>query len=144
MIQRVQSLYLLASSGVLFSLFFREFTRDLDGIVVVRFSDYTPFLIFTIVTFALSFISIFMYRHRMKQMRVCVYNMLILAAYQAWIAYMFFTRVEGEVFTIATVFPLVALVLTFMAFRKIGHDEALVQSMNSLRDLSKKKHLWKK
>ena len=130
-------MYLLVSSGLLFSLFFRPLMRDLDGNVVMKFTQYLPFLIFVIVTFVLSFLCIFMYKKRISQMRMCIYNMLVLFAFQVWIAYMFFTRVEGAVFTISAVFPIVAGILVFMAFRKISEDEALVQSMNSLRDMTK-------
>lgn len=144
MIQRIQSLYLLASSGLLFSLFFRPLMRDLDGNVVMKFTQYWPFLIFVIVTFVLSFICIFMYKKRISQMRLCIYNMLVLFAFQAWIAFMFFTRMEGTVFTISAVFPIVAGIFVFMAFRNISEDEALVQSMNSLRDMTKNRKKWKK
>ena len=143
MIQRVQSLYLLASSGLLFSLFFRPLMRNLDG-DVLKFTQYWPFLIFVIVTFVLSFFSIVIYKRRIQQRRICIYNMLVLFAFQAWIAFMFFTRVEGTVFTISAVFPIVAGIFVFMAFRKISEDEALVQGMNSLRDMTKNKKKWKK
>ena len=144
MIQRVQSLYLLASSGLLFSLFFRPLMRNLDGDTVLKFTQYWPFLIFVIVTFVLSFFSIFIYKRRIQQMRICIYNMLVLLAFQGWIAYMYFTKMDGVVFTISAVFPIVAGIFVFMAFRKISEDEALVQGMNSLRDMTKNKKKWKK
>ena len=118
--------------------------RDLDGNVLLKFSQYWPFLIFTIVTFILSFFCIFLYRRRISQMRLCIYNMIVLVAYQAWIAYIFFTRVDGSVFTVSAVFPIVAGIFVFMAFRKITQDEALVQSMNSLRNMTKNRKKWKK
>ena len=144
MIQRIQSLYLLASSGLLFSLFFRPLMRNLDGETIMKFTQYWPFLIFAIVTFVLSFFSIFIYKRRIQQMRICIYNMLVLLAFQGWIAYMYFTRLDGAVFTISAVFPIVAAIFVFMAFRKISEDEALVQGMNSLRDMTKNRKKWKK
>ena len=144
MIQRVQSLYLLASSGLLFSLFFRPLMRNLDGDTVLKFTQYWPFMIFVIVTFVLSFFSIFIYKRRIQQMRICIYNMLVLLAFQGWIAYMYFTKMDGVVFTISAVFPIVAGIFVFMAFRKISEDEALVQGMNSLRDMTKNRKKWKK
>ena len=144
MIQRVQSLYLLASSGLLFSLFFRPLMRNLDGDTVLKFTQYWPFLIFVIVTFVLSFFSIFIYKRRIQQMRICIYNMLVLLAFQGWIAYMYFTKMDGVVFTISAVFPIVAGIFVFMAFRKISEDEALVQGLNSLRDMTKNRKKWKK
>ena len=117
--------------------------RNLDG-DVFKFTQYWPFLVFVIVTFVLSFFSIFIYKRRIQQMRICIYNMLVLFAFQAWIAYMFFTRVEGTIFTISAVFPIVAGIFVFMAFRKISEDEALVQGLNSLRDMTKNRKKWKK
>lgn len=135
MIQRIQTLFLLVASGLLFSLFFNDFTYNTE--MSVRYTEYTPFLVFTIVTFALSFITLFLWKNRMLQMRICVYNMLILLGYQGWIAYMFFQRPENTAFSITAVFPVVAGILVFLAFRFIGRDEAIVQSMNSLRKIHK-------
>lgn len=137
MIQRIQTLFLLVATGLLFSLFFNNFTYSTD--IAVKYTQYTPFLIFTIVTSAASLLSVFLFKNRMLQMRLCIYNMLILIAYQGWIAYMFFTRIEETAFSMTAVFPIIAGILTFLAFRYIGRDEALVQSVNSLRSLRKNK-----
>ena len=125
MIQRVQSLYLLGAAGLLFSMFFKDFFYGAESLTYMQ---YVPFKVFTIVTFILSFISIFLYRNRIRQMRVCVYNMILLLCYQGWILYMFF----------------IAFIFTVMAFRGIKKDELLVQSSNSLRDISKKVNQIKK
>ena len=77
MIQRIQSLYLLASSGLMFSMFFRPLMRDLDGNVLLKFTQYWPFLIFTIVTFILSFFCIFLYRRRISQLRAVYLQFLL-------------------------------------------------------------------
>ncbi len=135
MIQRIQTLFLFAASGLLFSLFFNDFTYSQD--MAVKYTEYRPFLIFTIVTFAISLITIFLFKNRILQMRLCIYNMLILLGYQGWIAYMFFTRIENAVFSVTAVFPIIAGIFTFLAFRYIGRDEALVQSVNSLRKINK-------
>lgn len=135
MVQRIQTLFLLAASGLLFSLFFNNFTSNTE--MTVKYTEYTPFLVFTIVTFALSFITLFLWKNRMLQMRICVYNMLILLGYQGWIVYLFFQRPENTAFSITAVFPVVAGILVFLAFRFIGRDEAIVQSMNSLRKIHK-------
>ncbi|MEF9931675.1 MAG: DUF4293 domain-containing protein [Bacteroidales bacterium] len=142
MIQRIQTLFLLIASGLLFSLFYNDFTYSIDG--AIQYIQYTPFLVFTVVTFIVSIISICLFKYRMLQMRTCVYNMLILIAYQAWIAYMFFTRIDGTAFSITAVFPIVAGILIFIAFRYIARDEALVQSVNSLRRIHKNHKTAKK
>ncbi len=136
MIQRVQTLFLLGASGLLFSLFFSKFTYTQD--TVVKFVEYIPFLVFTIATFLLSFIPIFLYKNRVLQMRICIYNMIILLAYQGWVGYKFMDKIDGSVYTVSAVFPIVAAILVFLAFRFIGKDEAYVQSMNSLRSIQRK------
>lgn len=141
MIQRVQSLYLLGAAGLLFSMFFKDFFY---GVESLKYMDYVPFMVLNIVTFILAFFSVFMYRNRIRQMRVCVLNMILLLCYQGWILYMFFTAVEGVKHSISAVFPVIAFIFTTLAFRGIKKDEILVQSSNSLRDISKKVNQIKK
>lgn len=135
MIQRIQTLFLLGASSLLCSLFFNDFTFSPN--LTIQYTEYRPFLIFTLVSFALSVITIFLFKNRMLQMRFCIYNILILLGYQGWIAYKFFTRIEDTIFSITAVFPIIAGILIFLAFRYIGRDEALVQSVNSLRKIHK-------
>lgn len=135
MIQRVQTIYLLIASGLLFSLFFNNMATGEE--VVLKYTGYLPFLVFTILTFLLSFGAIFLYKNRVLQMRLSIYNMLVLVAYQGWLAYKFFAEGEGLLFSTTTVFPIIAAVFVFLAFRGIKRDEELVQSANSLRTLSK-------
>lgn len=135
MIQRIQTLFLLAASGLLFSLFFNDFAISPE--LTIQYIEYRPFFIFTLITFILSAAAIFLFKNRMLQMRFCIYNILILLGYQGWIAYKFFNRIEGTVFSVTAVFPIVAGILIFLAFRYIGRDEALVQSVNSLRKIHK-------
>ncbi len=141
MIQRVQSLYLLGAAGLLFSMFFKDFFY---GAQSLTYMEYVPFMVLNIITFALSFVSVFMYRNRIRQMRVCVFNMILLLCYQGWILYMFFTAIEGVKHSISAVFPVIACIFTALAFRGIKKDEILVQSSNSLRDISKKVNQIKK
>ena len=131
MIQRIQTLFLLCACGLVFSLFFARLIYAAD--YTISYTEYNPFLILTILTFIINIITIAMYRHRILQMRLCIYNILVLLGYQGWIAYLFFTREEGVAFSITAVFPIVAAILTFIAMRYIARDEALVQSINSLR-----------
>ncbi len=131
MLQRIQTLFLLAATILLGSLFFSKIAYSPEG--NVKFTEIFPFLIFTIISVLTSFISIFLYRHRIIQIRFSIFNIIILIAYQAWILYFFFTRPEGSSFSIAAVFPIVAAILLFTAVRYIARDEALVRSTSRLR-----------
>ena len=135
MIQRIQTLFLFVASALLFSLFFSNLIIIDNS--AIKYVEYKPFLIFTIATFALSFIPIFLFKKRMLQMRFCIFNMILLIAYQVWIVIAISDVAGQSTFSITAVFPIIAGILIFLAFRNIGKDEALVQSMNSLRKIHK-------
>lgn len=137
MIQRIQTLYLFIASGLLFSMFFSKICFA-PGMEPVHYTDYTPFTIFTIATFAISFFTIFIFHHRMLQIRFCIFNILILLGYQGWIAFKFFTRETGTAFSLTAVFPIVAAILVFTALRYIARDEAMVRSADTIRSIRKK------
>lgn len=131
MIQRIQTLFLLSAFALLFSMFFSNMASS--GQETVQFNQVLPLLIINIVTCFLAFISVFLYRHRMIQIRISVLNSIILVGYQAWVLWLFFARPEGSAFTISSVFPIVAAILTFTALRYIARDEAMVRSTSRLR-----------
>ncbi len=137
MIQRIQTLFLLGASGLLFSMFFSKFASNAD--IIITYAQYRPFLTFSVITFLISFVSIFLFKNRIMQMRMCIYNMLVLIGYQGWIIYQFFSLKSKMTFSITAVFPFIAIILSFLALRYIGRDEALVRSVNSLRKMAKKK-----
>lgn len=135
MIQRIQTFYLFVASILTFSLFFSNFIIIDNS--AIKYVEYLPFLIFTIATFVLSFIAIFLYKNRMLQMRFCVFNMILLIAFQVWVIIAISNLSGQATFSISAVFPIISGILVFLAFRNIGKDEALVQSVHSLRKIHK-------
>lgn len=131
MIQRIQTLFLLAATGLLFSMFFTN--MEYTTIEAVKYTNIPTLLAMLIVTFALSFATIFLYRHRILQIRLSILNSLILIGFQGWILWMLFPREENSAFSISVVFPIVAAILTFLAMRYIARDEAMVRSTSRLR-----------
>lgn len=75
----------------------------------------------------------------MMQIKMCIFNTLILLGFQGWIAYAFFTREAGIAFSITAVFPIVCAILTFIAMRYIARDEAVVRAANSIRSAKKRR-----
>ncbi len=137
MIQRIQTLFLLIASLLLFTLFFTKMA--ISGDEYVKFSEIHSLLIMNIITFALAFVSIFLYRHRMLQIRVSVFNVIILIAFQGWILWLFFNnRPQESSFSIFSVFPIVSAILIFTAIRYIARDEALVRSTSRIRNIKKR------
>lgn len=111
----------------------------ISGDEYVKFSEIHSLLIMNIITFALAFVSIFLYRHRMLQIRVSVFNVIILIAFQGWILWLFFNnRPQESSFSIFSVFPIVSAILIFTAIRYIARDEALVRSTSRIRNIKKR------
>lgn len=136
MIQRIQTLFLFAAAGLLFSIFCTDFATNAE--TAISYMEYRPFTILSIVSFIVSIATIFLFKNRPLQMRLCIYNSIILLAFQGWIIYML-VKMWGEYrFSVTCAFPLLAGLLTMIALRFINKDEALVRASSSLRSLSKK------
>ncbi len=132
MIQRIQTLFLLAASALLFSMFFGVMASNVEE--KVYFMENNQILILNLVTFLLSFVTIFFYRYRMIQIRVSIFNSIILLAYQGWLVWLIIKmREPGTSFSILSVFPLIAMILVIMAVKYIARDEAIVRSVSRLR-----------
>ncbi len=152
MIQRIQTVYLLLSLTVLGMMFFFPFTVFVDADAVRYVFDFSgvyevgtdemvtgtlPFQILLVTVAVINLVTIFLFRNRRLQMRLSVFNMLLMVGIlilAAW--YIFYTRgeLQAQVYYKATLlFPLVSLVLTWLAFRNILKDELLVRSADRIR-----------
>ena len=131
MIQRVQTFFLLAALGLLAGMFFSPMVTYIDEAIFYRSSWILLFLL--ILCDAVAFITIFLYRHRMMQIRLCLFNSLVLLGLQGIIGYYMITAEPGGVFSLTVAFPLIAAILLVLALRYIGRDEAMIQSLNRLR-----------
>lgn len=138
MIQRIQTIFLLAAAGLIFSLFFSPMIEFIDGITI-KYLEYYPTTILSLVTFVLSTLTIFLYKNRMFQIRLCTLNAIILLGFQAYIAVKFFTKEENMIYSITAAFPIIAAILTFTALRYIARDEAMVLAASRLRGARKKR-----
>ncbi|MCK9305502.1 MAG: DUF4293 family protein [Bacteroidales bacterium] len=136
MIQRIQTLFLLGVFLLSGSHFFSTMAYNLSE--KVKYIGFTPFIILIIITTLISLLTIFLYRHRMLQIRLSVFNAVVIASYQTWILYLFFTRPQESVFSVTALFPLVSLLFTIVAIKYIARDEAMIRSVNSLRKSRKK------
>jgi hypothetical protein len=138
MLQRIQSVFLavaLALLGLLFALPFAVAT-DAQGNELAASSLDFPLVIIQVATFGVTLISIFLYRQRRRQIRLCIANGVALLGYQAFAllyAFLLAKQVGVVQLNIAIVLPAAAAVFTFLAMRKISRDEALVRSLDRLR-----------
>ncbi len=158
MIQRIQTLYLLLAA-ILMSLTvllplaaitgdgqqvqlmaFGLRSADADGTVHYGASaNYMGILL--CLCAVLPLVTVFFFKRRMVQIRLCYAGLVIMAGAQVMVGYyLWMTReaVEGfgdgsVVFSLPDVFPLVSLMFMWLALRGIVRDEALVRSMDRIR-----------
>lgn len=147
MIQRIQTAYLLVAGTLVASLYNLNFADIAvndklyifnakgifsDGELVL---DGLPILIFIGIIALLHIVIIFMYKKRIRQIRMTVFTIiLLLGLFGMFFYFAYASFKDAEVaFKIPVAFPLVAIILDYLAIRGIGKDEALVRSMDRIR-----------
>jgi hypothetical protein len=93
----------------------------------------------TAIIAVLSAVTIFLFKKRVLQIRICIFNAILLICFYGLFAFTYYLLKEpmGEEATmsveIALSFPLISLILDYLAIRNIGADEILVRSLERLR-----------
>lgn len=155
MIQRIQTLYLLTIVVLsLFTLFlplgsFVNTTEHLNYIINykgifltqasgnVLLQNVWSLAAISAIIPVLALVTIFLYRKRLLQIRLVIFNMVLMLGYYVLLAIYFWqtiTKLNTDWHPeIVTAFPLVNLILSYLTIRAIGKDEALIKSLNRLR-----------
>lgn len=149
MIQRVQTLYLLAVAALMaFAAFATLGTFYGDGQeVILRSFGVTdaatgegfrtlPLAILVGISALLPFVNIFLYKNRWLQLRLCFAETVLLLGSQGFIVFYILRCAASSAtwkFGVPAAFPLAALVLTILAIRSIVRDDRLVKSLDRLR-----------
>lgn len=149
MIQRIQSVYLLIvailsvivmsnpiGSFIAADNSIVEFTNlsliDQSGV-----EDYKPWALFAILIISaiISLITIFLYRKRMLQIRLTLFNIILaIGYYVTLVTFVFMLKGESTfVPSWMVCLPFVGIVLDWLAIRAIGKDEMLVKAYERLR-----------
>lgn len=85
----------------------------------------------------LSFITIILFKKRMLQIRLIIFNIVLMAGFYGLMfiyLWQFGKSLEASLYLeIPAAFPLVGIILSIMAIRAIGKDEALIKSLNRIR-----------
>lgn len=150
MIQRIQTLYLLAVVALGIALIFLPVLQLVTPEEAAELQIYemsaiggTPLqglwglLLTTILIPALALVDIFLYKKRILQARLNIFlTMLCLGYYGVLAIYVWQAKlalgVEWHILPWAS-FPLICMVLTLMATRRILKDEALVRAADRIR-----------
>lgn len=149
MIQRIQSVYLLVITILMVVCLCNPVGSIISGTHEISSftnlcitaadgsKDYAPWALFAIlmVVALLSFVTIFLFKKRMLQIRLAIFNGVMLIGYYLTLVSFIFMLAEDASFTPSWVIclPLVALILNWLAIRAIGADEALVKAYDRLR-----------
>ncbi|MFO7658166.1 MAG: DUF4293 domain-containing protein [Bacteroidales bacterium] len=97
-----------------------------------------PLFFLVLVIAGISFYNIFLFHKRMLQMRLCVYNILLLIGLLG-LTYFYFRHIQKSfdvthhAFKIGIIFPVLSIALSIMAFSGIRRDELLVKTYERLR-----------
>lgn len=150
MIQRIQTLYLflVVVLGTLLCFFSPVqflLATGTDYITLTSFAKW-PLAVITVAVPLIALVDIFLFKRRLLQARINVVNVVLCVGYYALLAlYIAFAvkgyePVNGVVLTGADWYPtpwasipLVNMILTLMATRRILKDEALVRAADRLR-----------
>ncbi len=147
MIQRIQTVYILISAiliGLLFALPFAEmalnnqvFLFDYRGITSNGEIQESGVAIATFIgiILALHIFILISYKKRIRQIRLLVFSIiLLLGLFGMFYFFTYYSFKDASVsFKIPVAFPLVALILDYLAIRAIGKDEALIRSIDRIR-----------
>ncbi|PCJ86990.1 MAG: hypothetical protein COA57_05280 [Flavobacteriales bacterium] len=152
MLQRIQTVYLLGVVAIGVLMFFLPFAEihsytnnyvfdiwaisDVDDKIHVPIKNVMLVLLLNIISITTAFISIFLYKKRKNQLKLCKANILFMCILLAAI---FFYGTQPWChdatinYQLGAFLPIISIILTFLAHRAIKKDEELVRSMDRLR-----------
>ena len=150
MIQRVQTLYLLAvvMLGILLCCFAPVQFLPAEGVEYVLLMPFAkwPLAVISVAIPAIALVNIFLFKHRLVQTRINVVNVVLCIGYYALLALYIAFVVRGYetvndvqlagatwYLNVWSGLPLVCIVLNMMATRRILKDEALVRAAERIR-----------
>ena len=149
MIQRIQTVYLLVVAilmVVMMSLPVGSFVAaDYTATVFNNLSlvdpdvtaEYAPWAMFAIlmVSAVVTLGTIFLYKKRMLQIRLTIFNIILLLGYYGTLVTFVFMLKGENSFTPSwtVILPLISIILDWLAIRAIGKDEMLVKAYERLR-----------
>lgn len=149
MIQRIQTVYLLVVAilmVVMMSLPVGSFVasdytatvfNNLSLVAPDGTADYAPWAMFAIlmVSAVVTLGTIFLYKKRMLQIRLTIFNIILLLGYYGTLVTFVFMLKGENSFTPSwtVILPLISIILDWLAIRAIGKDEMLVKAYERLR-----------
>jgi drug/metabolite transporter (DMT)-like permease len=97
-----------------------------------------PLFTLALIVCLLSLFTIFLFNRRILQIRMCFISALLLVVHIV-VMYLYYNTLKSisgvilHSFKLPAIFPVIGIILNFMAYRAIHHDEMLVKSYDRLR-----------
>ena len=149
MIQRIQTVYLLIVAGLLITAMcmpigyfidtmgehpFKALGLEVNGAIQSTWGLFGILFLSTVVAFC----TIFLFRNRMLQVRMTVFNsILLIGYYAAFFVFMFMLKDDLDAMTFqlgwALCLPAISVILNYLSFRAIYRDEVMVKAADRLR-----------
>lgn len=155
MLQRIQTVYLLLASLVIFSLFLFPLVHNVyvaavpstikvtgifqyAGGTPAHTQSFIPLIAATAIVAIMPLILIFLYKNRKQQVMLCYIYILVICGYSFWVAQTVKSVTGGADLTtnnfgIGALLSSVSIVLMILAAKAIQRDEKLVKSADRLR-----------
>jgi len=151
MIQRIQSVYLLIVAILTFLVIVSPlmelvagenmiYRANVLGVYAGNQLEYNmlPLLMLSVTNIFIVLGAILLFKKRILQIRLCVLNILLTAGFYIMLAgYYWIIRdkfsVEITNLKLTVALPVINIVLSYLAIRAIGRDEALVRATERLR-----------
>ncbi|MDD2245835.1 MAG: DUF4293 domain-containing protein [Proteiniphilum sp.] len=150
MLQRIQTVFLLLASAAMLVATVTPlaiFMYNGDSVVFEAMGIYvngeindSTWGLFAIGTISavLALITVFLYRHRMLQIRISIFNIVMMVGFYLYSGFIIFKlypfeSLQFQKIGVGIIMPLIAVIFTILAIRKIGADETLIRSLNRLR-----------
>jgi hypothetical protein len=155
MLQRMQSVYLAVVFVLILGMFFLPLAIFFDGsgnyylllykgMVKITLTGGVPvkqmdlLILFIMGSLLMTLTGIFLYRNRKIQIKACYYLMVILFLFTCYLCYSYFLvpsqlKLLNAHLKFSSVFPLISIMLVFLAINAIRKDDALVKSIDRIR-----------
>ncbi len=150
MLQRIQTVFLLLASAAMLVASvtpLATFLYNGDRVVFEAMGIYlngtlgdSTWGLFAVGAFSavVALFTVFLYRNRILQMRLSIFNMVLMVGFYLYFGFVIFKlnpaeNLQFQKVGIGIIMPIIAIILTVLAIRKIGADETLVRSLDRLR-----------
>lgn len=150
MLQRIQSVFLLLASAAMlvasvttlatFQYKGETVTFEAMGVYMNGNLTDSTWALFVLgaISAILALATVFLYKNRVLQMRITLMNIFIMIGFYLFFGFLLYKMnlgtdlIFGKI-GVGIIMPAIAIILSWLAIRKIGQDEALVRSLDRLR-----------